>query len=389
MKRISRKECYVQSLLLGTHTSGNEQNYLMIAEVKIPLEENVTDPRKFDAQRSEIGGYGASSGGKIDIKLKINHEGEVNKARYMPQNPSVIATKSPSSDVLIFDYTNHPSVPNPDGKCNPEIRLKGHTKEGYGLSWNPRIAGYLISSSHDSKICLWDISQTPNNGNLDPLLIFESHNSPVGDVQWHHFHKNYFGSVGDDKIINLYVLLKFLNSLFIYIHCRWDSSLPSKKPIYSFIGHNSEINSLSFNPFNEYIFATASSDKQIGIWDFRNLNECLYRLKGHEDEIYNVEWSTLNETILASSGKDCRIHVWDISKIGENEIGKDCPELLFIHGGHTAQICDFNWNMNDEFVIASVDEDNILQIWQMSENIYGDDNENQTNYDVKKNMNEL
>jgi WD40 repeat protein len=49
------------------------------------------------------------------------------------------------------------------------------------------------------------------------------------------------------------------------------------------------------------------------------------------------------------------------------------PELLFIHGGHTAKISDFSWNPNETWVIASVAEDNILQIWQMAENIYNED----------------
>jgi len=59
---------------------------------------------------TEFGGFGSVSG-KIEIEIKINHEGEVNRARYMPQNPCVIATKTPSSDVLVFDYTKHPSKP--------------------------------------------------------------------------------------------------------------------------------------------------------------------------------------------------------------------------------------------------------------------------------------
>ena len=50
------------------------------------------------------------------------------------------------------------------------------------------------------------------------------------------------------------------------------------------------------------------------------------------------------------------------------------PELLFIHGGHTAKISDFSWNANDDWVIASVAEDNILQVWQMAEHLYDDDN---------------
>ena len=54
----------------------------------------------------------------------------------MPQNPHIIGTKTPSSDVLVFDYTKHSSVPESNSGCNPELRLKGHSKEGYGLSWN-------------------------------------------------------------------------------------------------------------------------------------------------------------------------------------------------------------------------------------------------------------
>lgn len=55
-----------------------------------------------------------------------------------------------------------------------------------------------------------------------------------------------------------------------------------------------------------------------------------------------MQWSPHNETILASSGTDRRLHVWDLSKIGEEQSSEDAedgpPELLFIHGGHTAKI---------------------------------------------------
>lgn len=38
------------------------------------------------------------------------------------------------------------------------------------------------------------------------------------------------------------------------------------------------------------------------------------------------------------------------------------PELLFVHGGHTAKVSDFSWSPNDDWVVASVAEDNILQV---------------------------
>ena len=97
----------------------------------------------------------------------------------------------------------------------------------------------------------------------------------------------------------------------------------------------------------------------------------------HMNLFFQVQWSPHNETILASSGTDRRLHVWDLSKIGEEQSQEDAedgpPELLFIHGGHTAKISDFSWNPNDPWVICSVSEDNIMQVWQMAENIYNDE----------------
>ncbi len=44
---------------------------------------------------------------------------------------------------------------------------------------------------------------------------------------------------------------------------------------------------------------------------------------------------------------------------------RDIRSFQFIHGGHTAKISDFSWNPNQPWVICSVSEDNILQVWQM------------------------
>lgn len=56
------KDYSVQKLILGTHTSDNEQNYLMIAEVQLPLEDTETDARQYDDERGEFGGYGGVMG---------------------------------------------------------------------------------------------------------------------------------------------------------------------------------------------------------------------------------------------------------------------------------------------------------------------------------------
>ena len=113
----------------------------------------------------------------------------------------------------------------------------------------------------------------------------------------------------------------------------------------------------------------------------------LHTFESHKDEIFQVHWSPHNETILASSGTDRRLNVWDLSKIGEEQSAEDAedgpPELLFIHGGHTAKISDFSWNPNEPWVICSVSEDNITQIWQMAENIYNDEESDVTTSELE------
>lgn len=55
----------------------------------------------------------------------------------MPQSPSVIATKTITSDLYIFDYTQHGTEAAADGVCRPQLKLKGHTKEGYVTMFPP------------------------------------------------------------------------------------------------------------------------------------------------------------------------------------------------------------------------------------------------------------
>lgn len=56
------KDYSVQKLILGTHTSDDEPNYLMLAEVQLPLADSENDARQYDDERGEFGGFGSASG---------------------------------------------------------------------------------------------------------------------------------------------------------------------------------------------------------------------------------------------------------------------------------------------------------------------------------------
>ena len=101
----------------------------------------------------------------------------------------------------------------------------------------------------------------------------------------------------------------------------------------------------------------------------RNFKSRLHSFESHQDDILQLQWAPFAETILASSSGDRRLNVWDLSRIGDEQTPEDAedgpPELLFVHGGHTNKISDFGWNQNEDWVICSVAEDNVCQVWQM------------------------
>ena len=59
---VPDKNYYKQKMLLGTHTSEEEQNHLLLAEVHLPTEDSELSSAQYDEEQSETGGYGASPG---------------------------------------------------------------------------------------------------------------------------------------------------------------------------------------------------------------------------------------------------------------------------------------------------------------------------------------
>lgn len=51
------RDVSIHKLLLGTHTSGSEPNYLMVADVALPLAGTEIDARRYDDERGEVVGH--------------------------------------------------------------------------------------------------------------------------------------------------------------------------------------------------------------------------------------------------------------------------------------------------------------------------------------------
>lgn len=164
-------------LVIGTQTSGEEDNFLMIAQVRLPNEAANIDAEDFKLTEKQDGQN--INNNTLNIETRIRHEGEVNKAQFMPQKYNIIATKTNSGEVHIFDYALHHAKPQ-DKEVRPELRLTGHTKLGFGLSWSEKREGHLISGSDDHKICMWDINSAKTlKSSLAPLHEINYHSKAV------------------------------------------------------------------------------------------------------------------------------------------------------------------------------------------------------------------
>ena len=100
----------------------------------------------------------------------------------------------------------------------------------------------------------------------------------------------------------------------------WDTRDSNEVPKYRVEAHTGEVNAVSFSPASEYIVATGSSDKTVGLWDLRNLSTHLHSLEAHTDEVLQIAWSPHHETVLCSASSDRRVNVWDLSRIGEEPV---------------------------------------------------------------------
>lgn len=365
IKTIPSSTFRTHRLLIGTHTSQTKTDYLQIAHINLPkpparnTAEYEANKAEYNPSTEELGGHGASKEQiKFSVVQKIVHPGEVNKARYQPQNPNIIATFAPDHNVYVWDRTKHSSVPG-DDIAKPQATLTGHTLEGFALEWSPFTEGQLLSGGEDKTVNLWDL---PSGFSLDTKVVqparqFTHHSATVNDVQYHPVYgKNIFGSVSDDLSIQIMDLRK----------------PDSSKPIIKFNNaHTDAINTLAFHPVHDKLLATGSADKTIGLFDLRFPNHGrVHSLEGHRDIITKIDWHPEEPSILASSSDDRRTIFWDISRAGAEQSPEDAedgpPEMLFMHGGHTNRVSDFSWNRNDPWVMVSAAEDNLIQVWRAS-----------------------
>jgi histone-binding protein RBBP4 len=333
-------------LLLGTHTSGEDTNYLKLANTQLPSNKT------------------AKANTRLKIIKKFENNFEINRARYMPQQPEIVATINGGGEIDLYNLEG-----STDGSKSSFSHFTPHSENGYGLAWSPHSKGLLLTASDDKSVVITD---TNNGGTTSIFRSTTDHQQIVNDAKWHHFDSNLFASVSDDKYTILF-------------------DVRSKNPVSRYYGVD-EINCLSFSTFSHNLLAIGGTNSNINLLDIRKMSDktelkagLLHSMMGHSDAITSLEFSPHNDGVLASGSQDRRLIIWDLFKVGEEQQQEDaedgCPELYMMHAGHTGAVTDLSWCPYKPWTLASVADDNLVHVWEVGQSILNADKQEDLNDD--------
>ncbi|WWC87812.1 uncharacterized protein L201_002704 [Kwoniella dendrophila CBS 6074] len=144
-----------------------------------------------------------------------------------------------------------------------------------------------------------------------------------------------------------------------------------------YLSHQSSIEDLQWSPNESTVFASASADKTVRVWDIRAKNrKSVVSINAHKEDVNVISWNKQVDYLLVSGGDDGELNVWDLRMFGK---GQPTPVANF--SWHQAPITSVEWNPNDSSVFAASGSDDQLTLWDLS--VEPDEDESPNNNIVK------
>lgn len=145
----------------------------------------------------------------------------------------------------------------------------------------------------------------------------------------------------------------FLSNTFGMLSCGKDKRIIQYdlelNQVAEYIGHESPVNSLSYNKSNPDIFISGSWDGTAKVWDL-NSKKCLYTLKDHS---YAVTVCSLPDNKFITASNDLRIRFWNKDQNTKN-----------IDNAHELIIRDIK-STKDNSGFYTCSNDQTIKLWNM------------------------
>lgn len=387
---VRKEGVLTQTVLCGTRTGGQEQNYLQLLGATLPFDSGCLSGSLMNDVTREVGGYGyAPSLCGLKVERRILHDGDVLQARYMPANPLLIASCSSNGETYIFDWSrvslnkfpNDPPRPvaplppnelseNPteeervsfqkkmralnaaaeeqerwDRRTGPgqhTLSLKGNCGVPYCMDWSISKDGILAAGS-SGKICVWQVAHLSREDPrvLDPLQTYEQsqvdEEAKVTGLQ--------FLSSSDNNST-------FLSSTSEGTVFLQDLRSSSSTELFTL---DSAATSLALSPLDFSSLLVATESGEVFGFDLRKSSEPYLVKALHAGEVTSLQFCPHSRHLFASGGLDGTVCVYNTTRQKE----------LFRHFGHTERVMDLGWSWQEgcEGQIVSCDA-NCIMLWR-------------------------
>ncbi|CAN0030601.1 unnamed protein product, partial [Choristocarpus tenellus] len=131
-----------------------------------------------------------------------------------------------------------------DGSDGDMVKLVGHMRQVFGVSWSPD-GRLLLSAGGSGSVRLWDLKHGRKG---ESLACFRGHRCPVWDVTFSPL-GYYFATAAADRTA-----------------CLW--STDCAQPLRIFAGHIKDVTCVRFHPNCNYV-VTGGGDKTVRVWDIQ------------------------------------------------------------------------------------------------------------------------
>lgn len=242
----------------------------------------------------------------------------------LPQ--TLTATSLENGQVLIHDVSPYlqalstPGFSLPANASKPLSTLRMHKTEGYALDWAPASShpfGRLLSGDNNGQI--FSTQRTEGGGWVTDTRPFIGHTDAVEELQWSPNEKNVFASASSDGTVKV-----------------WDVRSKSRKPAVDVKISNTDVNVMSWSRQTFHLLATGADDGEWAVWDLRQWkpqnSDPSAQLKPspvanfnfHRKPITSIEWHPTDDSVVAVACADNTTTLWDLAvELDDEEYGKE------------------------------------------------------------------
>jgi len=261
---------------------------------------------------------------------------------------TLTATMTESGQVFIHDITPHltsfdtPGTTITPAQNKPISTIRAHKVEGYALDWSPHAPeGKLLTGDNAGNIFATTRSQ--GGGWVTDTTPFTGHQGSVEELQWSPSEKTVFASASNDGTVKI-----------------WDARSKSRKPAVSVQVSKTDINVLSWSRQTAHLLATGADDGEWAVWDLRQWKpqtamgsekkpSPVASFNFHKEQITSVEWHPTDDSIVLVCAGDNTLTLWDLAVELDDEESRDTggvqdvpPQLLFVH--YMEEVKEAHWH---------------------------------------------